>query len=542
MHNPNLRPMETRIRRSLAAAAALAVLFPCCSPAKKPQNMILITLDTLRSDHVSCYTPRNARTPAMDSLAAQGILFENSYCLIPITLPSHASIFFSQPPHAVKNYNNGQVIQKLRNRPSFVNLFRKEGFDTAAMVSLGVVGETFGLDEGFLEYQDDFPEGRWYLSAEEVNHNVLPWIRAHKDRRFFLWIHYSDPHDPYAPPDTPNDLKLYFNDKPIGEYCLSKYITYDIDLKLRQGKNQVRFETANPYSDNPEQFQARLDLLTVAPPAGETDVAVERSWGWFTRRGDNVAFLKNRATLDITAREAGPVRLTFRGKLLMPLETVRGLYRREVEYMDGQIGRLFETLRELGLFGNTAILMAGDHGEGLGDYISGFGDPHIGHIHYLYDVYMRVPLIIYSPGLAKKGVRRSEPVTLLDVAPTITRIMGLDRLPSFKGRDLLGLKKGAETAVFQETYKPESYEDRFGLLKGPWHMIYSPRNNHYELFNREDDPGEKENQYGDILSETAVALRKQLDDFVRGALKGKVDIKVDDRTEEMLKSLGYIKN
>lgn len=542
MHNANLRPKNERVRRTMAAAAALAVFIPCCRPAKRPQNMILVTLDTLRSDYVSCYTPRNARTPAMDSLAAQGILFENSYSLIPVTLPSHASIFYSQPPHAVKNYNNGQVIQKLRNRPSLVNLFRKKGFDTAAMVSLGVVGKSFGLDEGFLEYKDDFPEGRWYLSAEEVNRNALPWLRARKDRNFFLWIHYSDPHDPYAPPDTPNDLKLYFNDEPIGEYCLSKYITYDVDLKLKKGLNQVRFEPTNPHEDNPEQFQARLDLLTVAPRAGETDVAVERSRGWFIRREDGVAFFKNRATLDITAPEAGSVRLTFRGKLLMPLETVRDLYRQEVEYMDGQIGRLFETLRELNLFGDTAIVMAGDHGEGLGDFISDFGDPHIGHIHYLYDVYMKVPLIIYSPDLAKKGVRRPEPVSLLDIAPTITRIMGLERLPSFKGRDLLGLREGAETAIFQETYKPESYEDRFGLIKGPWHMIYSPRNNRYELFNLEDDPGEKENQYGDILMDTAVALRKQLDDFVRGALKGKVDIKVDSRTEEMLRSLGYIKN
>jgi len=90
----------------------------CTKPAAK-DNLILITLDTQRADFISAYGTQNASTPNIDALAQRGVIYENCYTLIPITLPAHASIFFSQPPHEIKNYNNGQVIrQKKRGRPS----------------------------------------------------------------------------------------------------------------------------------------------------------------------------------------------------------------------------------------------------------------------------------------------------------------------------------------------------------------------------------------------------------------------------------------
>jgi len=80
---------------------------------------------------------------------AKGPLYRNAYSLIPITVPSHASIFFSEPPHRIRNYGNGQAIPRRRSRPSVVNLFRKAGFATGAVVSLGVLASEFGLGQGF---------------------------------------------------------------------------------------------------------------------------------------------------------------------------------------------------------------------------------------------------------------------------------------------------------------------------------------------------------------------------------------------------------
>jgi hypothetical protein len=266
-----------------------------CRREAAPANLILITLDTLRTDHVGAYGSKQARTPAIDALAREGVVFENAYSLIPITLPSHASIFFSKPPHAVRNYNNGQVVRKQRAYPSFVNLFRKEGFQTAAFVSLGVLASEFGLNEGFQEYSDEFPAERWYLSAQEVNQRVFPWLEALKGRRFFLWVHYSDPHEPCAPPDTADDTKLFLNDELAGKCCLNKYMTQTIDLKLKKGKNRLRFEVRNPAPDDPGRFMARLDKLVFAPEADGKTFAVEFFDDWYRRQDDGVFFLKGRA-------------------------------------------------------------------------------------------------------------------------------------------------------------------------------------------------------------------------------------------------------
>ncbi|MBS3818909.1 sulfatase-like hydrolase/transferase, partial [bacterium] len=114
-------------------------LVQSCIFKNRQHNFILITLDTQRADHISAYNPSHASTPHIDSLAQKGVLFENCFSLIPITLPSHASIFFSLPPHEIKNYNNGQPIKENRDEPSLVQLLKKNGFHTGAFVSLGVL-------------------------------------------------------------------------------------------------------------------------------------------------------------------------------------------------------------------------------------------------------------------------------------------------------------------------------------------------------------------------------------------------------------------
>lgn len=534
-------------KKSFPAALFLAGVWTLlglggCRREAAPANLILITLDTLRADHVGAYGSKRARTPAIDALAREGVVFENAYSLIPITLPSHASIFFSKPPHTVRNYNNGQVVRKQRAYPSFVNLFRKEGFRTAAFVSMGILASEFGLNEGFQEYSDEFPAERWYLSAQEVNQRVFPWLEALKGRRFFLWVHYSDPHDPYAPPDTADDTKVFLNGELAGECCLNKYMTQTIDLKLKKGKNRLHFEVRNPAPDDPGRFMARLDKLVFAPEADEKTFAAEFSGGWYLRRDDGVYFLKDKAGIGITCA-SGPcdTKITFRGKLLLSGDALRDGYRREVEYMDREIGKLWETLRRLDLFDRTAIVMAGDHGEGLGEYRNTFGDEYYGHIHYLNEVFMKVPLIVRVPSPVGKGTRRPEVATLLDVAPTIAGIMAFRGLPGFQGRDLLRLKKNAGTVVFQETYKPEAFQDRFAVLDRPRHLIYGPEAARYELFDLGKDPEEKQDLFaeGGPLQEIS-ELKAKLETFARDVLKNKGDIAIDGKAEEMLKALGYV--
>lgn len=523
------------------AGAGLLIMTAACRGRSGPSNLVLITLDTTRSDFVGAYRPGNARTPALDALAAEGTLFENANALIPITLPSHASIFFSDAPHAIGNYNNGQAVRRSAARTPLAELFRRKGFATAAFVSLGVLTSEFGLDEGFETYADDFPADRWYLSADEVNARVFPWLEANRSRRFFLWVHYSDPHDPYAPPDTPDDMRISLNGRALGMFCLEKGATIRVKLDLEKGANRIVFEMANPYPVEAGKFAARMDTFALEPPDAKS-LSVRCPDDSFFRRDDGVIFLKDRSETDISSAE-GPrsVTLVLRGKLIVPVEAARDGYRREVEFMDGEIGKLIGELRKLGLYDRTALLAVGDHGEGLGEYRTAVGDPHIGHVHFLNPIYMKVPLIIRLPGAPAQAIRRPETATLLDVAPTVAGFMGLKSPASFRGRDLLRLSPGTETAVFQETYRPEAVQDRFGILDGSRHLVFRPDNGRYEYFDHERDPDERSAAtLEDGLPAEGLALKERLDIFVRGVLRNKKDVAVDGKAEEMLKSLGYV--
>jgi arylsulfatase A-like enzyme len=522
-----------------------SLLFQYCLRKGELPNFILITLDTQRADYISAYSPDNASTPNIDSLADKGVLYENCYSIIPITLPSHASIFFSQPPHTVRNYNNGQIIKKKRKRPSLVNVFKGRGFATAAFVSLGVLKAKFGLDEAFDLYQDDFPKGRWYLTAEEVNQKVFPWLEQNKDRRFFIWIHYSDPHDPYAPPDNPPDLRLYLNNQLIAEYCLNKYTKYEVNLNIKEGKNRLRLEVENEFEKRPNRFQARFDIFDFSPEPDQKDLIIDLSRGWLINREKRNFLCKEKGYVDIeTKKSPTPIKLTFRGKLVLSREGTRDFYRREVEYMDREIGRLWGKLEELKLMKRSHILLVGDHGEGLADYRSFRGGWHIGHIHFLYNIYMKVPLIIYKAGNSPKGLRKKESVTLLDIAPTIMEMMGFKNLRSFQGRNLFTLKEGEEITILEETYKPEAVRERLALIRYPWHLIFTPEIAQYELFDLREDPDEKTNIYqeSNLLPEVQ-NLKQELDSRSRKILKDKQEAKItiDQKSKEMLKALGYIR-
>ena len=533
-------PMKSPSRLLAAGAVLAALVMPGCRLKPAPRNVLLVTLDTLRADHVGAISPGKAQTPNLDALAGRGTLFRNGYSLIPITLPAHASIFFSRPPHLLRNYNNGQILHNIKNPPSLAALFEKNGFATAAFVSLGVVRAAFGLSQGFGAYVDDFPPDRWYLHAEEVNQRAFPWLEAHKDRPFFLWIHYSDPHEPYSPPGAPNDLDVFIDGALVGSYCLSRYSINTVPLTLKTGRTEIRFEVRNEDGEGP--YRARFDLFEIENPAG-SGLKFEDDPNWFRRKDDGVSFAKKTSSI-VVANSGEPVRtrLTFRGKLLVPIDpAARQAYRREVEYMDAEIGRLWAKLEELGLAANTAILAVGDHGEGLGEFRTEEGLPYVGHIHFLQDVFMKVPFIVTNPAAPRAAEVREENVTLLDVAPTIAGLMDFKIPAAYQGRDLARLPRGAALEIFEETYKPEAARDKFALLAPPWHVIFTPEVTRTEIYDLTKDPDESHDllQTENPPAETA-ALRRKLEAAARNILKAKIAVKPDKKDEDMLRSLGYV--
>lgn len=524
------------------------LLFATCQKKSTGLNFILMTLDTQRSDFIGAYNhPEADTTPNLDSLAKTGILFENCFCLVPTTLPSHANMFFSEPAHRLKVYNNGQVIPKNEDRSSFVQTFKKHGFTTAAFLSLGVLNERFGLAEGFDIYKDEFPKRRWYLTAGEVNENLLPWLEQNKENKFFLWLHYSDPHEPYYPPPSEKELKIYLNGNLINEFYLDKSRN-TIDLDLQAGKNVVIFEVENDFIEDPKKPHATIDRFDIVELQQEQNVRVELKGGWSERQKENTYRIKKQGRMIIdNPTDPRKIELVFRGKIITPVENKREQYRREVEYMDQQIGILLAKLKELNLGEKTNILIIGDHGEGLGEYLiestEGTRGPHFGHTHFLYSVYMKIPLIIYRPDTLTSGIRIREPVTTLDVAPTIMKIMGFKNQKHFQGKNLLEIKNGSNRRIFQEAHKPLAIKNRFALLQYPWHLISTPEDQKYELFNLEDDPNEKSDIYSnDRKSVLVTQMKKELDSLTRNVLEEKKTApEFDEESKKMLKALGYIK-
>jgi arylsulfatase A-like enzyme/Tfp pilus assembly protein PilF len=201
---------------AVAAGTALVLGLSGCrheleraTAGPRDANVLLITLDTTRADHLSCYGPHGARTPHLDALAARGIRFAHATVQVPLTLPSHACIMTGSYPPVHKLRDMGGFVLD-RSHPTIASLTQAAGFSTAAFVGSRVVAKHFGLSHGFDTYDDDmgaekeegklpgvFPERR----ASVVTDRALDWLKQNAQRKFFLWAHYYDPHAPYDPPE-----------------------------------------------------------------------------------------------------------------------------------------------------------------------------------------------------------------------------------------------------------------------------------------------------------------------------------------------------
>lgn len=176
--------------------------------SQKDLNLLVVTLDTTRADRIGAYGFRDIETPAIDRLAREGILFEQTMSAAPLTLPAHSSIFTGlfPPEHGVRD-NGGFFLAP--SQVTLATILKKQGLATGAVVAAYVLDGKWGLNQGFETYVDDFelPTGRGFGLGEirrpgnEVVDRALPWLEKVKDRRFFAWLHFYDPHSPYEPPE-----------------------------------------------------------------------------------------------------------------------------------------------------------------------------------------------------------------------------------------------------------------------------------------------------------------------------------------------------
>jgi len=183
---------------------------PTTVAAKAPArpNVILITIDTLRADHVGCYGAETVKTATLDALAQDGVVFERAIAQVPLTWPSHAVILTGTYPfqNGVQDFTGQPLAPQFR---SVAQAFKQAGYATGAVVSAFVLDRSWGLARGFDFYDDAFSAetfekkdiGLVDRRAEESVAHAVAWLKKTPRRPFFLWLHLYDPHSPYDPPE-----------------------------------------------------------------------------------------------------------------------------------------------------------------------------------------------------------------------------------------------------------------------------------------------------------------------------------------------------
>ena len=226
-----------RAARWALPAALCALLATGCGEPPRP-SLLLVTVDTTRADHLGAYGYGRDTSPTLDALAEEGVLFEHAFSHAPITLPSHTSMLTGAlpPAHGVRDNGRFVAADDLETLPEMLS---EQGYATGAFVSAFVLDSRFGLDQGFDVYDDSFTaewsedklrDAKIYNQmvtdrpADQTTERAIAWLAERGDEPFFLWVHYYDPHQRYAPPhpwdqrfqDSLYDGEIAFMDSQIA--------------------------------------------------------------------------------------------------------------------------------------------------------------------------------------------------------------------------------------------------------------------------------------------------------------------------------------
>ena len=455
-------------------------------------SVIIISIDTVRADHVSCYGYERNTTPNIDRFARENSMFKRAYAPSSWTLPSHASLMTGCYPsmhnaHRSEHAKPPYFCTKLSdNNVTIAEILSEHGYDTAGIIAGTFCKAVFGLGQGFKFYDDNLDPWGGERRAHEINELVFAWLNNREtqlaQQKFllfnvtlpvFLFIHYFDPHQSYMPP-APFDTRYPGRD----------------DTVIYSYKST----SAASYKEK------ELELLT--------DVIKRK----------HVLSLKEKNHL-------------------------MALYDGELSFVDDAVGKLMKKLQELKLFAQSMIIVTSDHGES-------FGEHHLmTHGIALYDDNLRVPLIIKYPSWRKKTGVVDDPVSLVDIFPEILNTVSLSVPENIQGIVLQFPEKSR--TIIAENYQDPTWKRRQDLkhLARDLKAIY-PGDFKYlwasdgrcELYNIIDDPLESAN-LADKLPRKAQELNAQLERWNRSfnPIEGNKELpKPDQAITEKLRSLGYI--
>ncbi len=195
-----------------------------------PLNILIISLDTVRADHLSCYGYKEDTSPNIDNLAEGGTLFNDCRANVPLTLPSHTNLLSGLYPFKNDVRVNSQFVPT-DDYPLLAEILKNHGYATAAFVGAFILDSRFGLERGFDLYDDDMSQGIYgplqkpvERRAEVVNASFIKWLEGNPKEPFFAFVHFFDPHIPYIPPENfkkefshPYDGEIAYTDSIVGK-------------------------------------------------------------------------------------------------------------------------------------------------------------------------------------------------------------------------------------------------------------------------------------------------------------------------------------
>ncbi len=408
----------------LLAWAGCSAPGPAVTTGPRPP-IVIVSLDTLRADHVSAWGYGRPTSPRLDAFAREAVRFEHAYAQSTGTLLSHLSLLTSlHPPHFRitrddgKNVSQGETRLRLPEAvETLAEVLRAGGYDTIAITDGGLVSERYGFGQGF----DHFEVNPGLPSRGQGGlRTTLPKLRARLDARAAR----GSAGEPAAP------LFLFLH-------------SYDVH---------------GPY-DAPEPFAKAF------------------SRGSYAELGAELGFAPEPGKLNGALAEVTPAQV----------DEVVALYDNGIAATDAQLEPLFALLREHGLYDEAVLVLLSDHGEEFLEHGSFSHGPKV------YAELVHVPLLVRLPGARHGGRVVREPVALLDVAPTLVELAGLEVPEAFAGRSLLGAIEAGAAEAERPIFFDVSHRgwDVHGMRRGRWKVIRNGAQGAVELYDVEADPGER---------------------------------------------------
>lgn len=468
-------------------------------------NILLISIDTLRADHLSCYGYHRQTTPNIDRLAAEGVLFKNAYSTAVWTPPAHASMLTGLYPSQHGVVANKRLKQDI---PTIAEVLAQYDYNTVGFVNNPQVGAFVGLDKGFHQFFEiwkgvtsknllvrgcHFLYRNWLAllgiqddGAKKTNKLVVNWLKSHisDTRPFYIFLHYIEPHNPI---NAPHPFKK--------KYVDSKHID-------NIGKKKLKKVANNPlvcFTDRLNLNQAEINYLI-------------------------------------------------------------SLYDGEIAYIDTMVGEVIDFLKAKNVLDDTFVILTADHGEHLGEHSL------YSHVASLYEPIVHIPLIIRYLRIYKPSQRYEQLVQHIDIFPTILDLLNNNEnhLINLAGQSLLPrngkitIDKKRPIIAEWEGRIPHFVKNRLKVLNKPQDKeavflkklsMIRESNEKYiycddgseELFNLDSDPNEINN-----LASTNKQRCTNLRDILTRTLKAESsneeipETEMDEVVKQRLHGLGYL--